>query len=144
MASRAKIVVTGDKAIDRALREIVSEHNAKGINQAFRKVARKAVREVVLPKVREQIPTASGFLKSQLRVRAVARSRSRIGYWVGFPDKLYRGDTFYGGFLEFGFKHRSGSKVDAESYLRKPLYENQKAVRKVILEGMRRWVRAGR
>lgn len=133
------LVVTGVEQLDRQLRAITAEDGPKSINKAFRQASRKAVKEIVKPAVLELIPWETGFLESQLVVRAIPRSRSRVGYYVGFPDPLFQGDTFYGGFIEFGFDSRVGVRVEADSYLRRALYPNTDQVMQQVLQEMKVW-----
>jgi hypothetical protein len=135
------IAVTGVAELDPSLQELASEFGPKGINAAMRKACRAAIKEIVLPAVLARMPWDTGYLESQVVVRAIPRSRNRMGYWVGFPDPLFQGDTFYGGFIEFGWDHRLGVTVEADSFLRKALYENADAVMTKVRHYLEDWVR---
>lgn len=135
------IAVTGVAELDRALLELASEFGAKGINAAMRKATRAAIKEIVLPAVMAKMPWDTGFLESQVVVRAIPRSRTRMGYWVGFPDPLFQGDTHYGGYIEFGWDHRLGVSVEADSFVRKSLYENAEAVITKVRHYLEDWIR---
>jgi HK97 gp10 family phage protein len=134
------MTIDGADELMAAIDAIVSEDGPKGINAALRKATRKAVKEIVLPAVKDAIPVDSGFLEDNLQVRAIKRARGRVGHSVGFPDPLFQGDTFYAGFLEFGFKHRHGFGVPADSFLRRSLYENEQAVVNQVAAEVRQWV----
>lgn len=140
--SKFSIAITGIDEIDNELRKIAAESGAKSVNTEMRKVTREAMKTIVHPKVISRIPEDTGFLKSQVKVRAIPRSRSKLGYRVGFRDPLFTGDTFYGGFLEYGFIHRSGTLVYGDSFLRGPLYESEHQIRAYVIGRMKRWVKA--
>lgn len=132
--------VSGDAEIDEALGKLLDDTGTKGINAAMRKATRAAVKEIVLPEVKSLIPYRFGTLESKLVVRAITRSRGKIGYFVGFPDPLFKGETFYGGFIEFGWDHWRGVKVEADSYLRRALYPNATRVIAKVHEYLRNWI----
>lgn len=124
MANNVSIAFTGVEALDKKLRTLAAEEGAKGINAAMRTALREAVKTIVLPVVLELIPYDTGNLEENIKVRAIKRARGKIGYTVGFEDPLFVGDTFYGGFIEFGFDGRGGVYVEADSFLRRALYPN--------------------
>lgn len=140
-----KMVVTGDKELDKALLEIAGrQETPKHVNAFVRKATRKAAKEIVLPKVRARVPVETGELESHLTVRAKKRSRKSIGYGVTTKDGLFTGDTFYGGFLEFGFKTRGGGFYAPDQWLRIPLYSSEREVRSQVASELRAWIRANR
>lgn len=135
-----ELVLTGDKELDEALGEILSEEGNKSINAVMRKVCREAVKEIVKPAVLALVPWDTGQLESKITVRAAKRGRGKIGFWVGFPDPLFQGDTFYGGFIEFGWDHRLGVRVEADSYLRQALYPNEQKILDRVRQRVKEWV----
>lgn len=118
------IAITGAAALDTRLRQLASETGAKGINAEMRKATHEAVKEIVLPAVLDLIPVDTGELEDAIKIRAIKRSRGKVGYYVGFADPLFQGDSYYGGFIEFGFTHFGNVEVEADSYLRRALYPN--------------------
>lgn len=138
-----KMVVLGIPELDRELQAIAAEDGPKSINGSMRKATREAVKDIVRPEVLARVPSDSGFLESQIVVRAIKRSRGKIGYFVGFPDPLFEGDTFYGGFIEFGFTHdKSGVFVEADSFLRAALYPNASRVIAQVRDRLRSFIAA--
>lgn len=135
------ITVTGDKKIDKLLRNMISENGAKSFRKEFRKLTRKACKDIVLPEAKRLVPEDEGFLESQLVVRSTPRSRKWQGHYVGFQEELYTGDTFYGGFIEFGFHHHRAGFIPADSFLRRPLYTNEYRIRGLIKEGFSLFVK---
>ncbi|MGL4513827.1 MAG: HK97 gp10 family phage protein [Lacipirellulaceae bacterium] len=139
-----KITLSGDKALDARLLALAREDGPKSINAAMRKATRIACRTVLLPEVKALVPVDTGFLEDEIKVRAIKRNSRKVGHYVGFADPLFQGDTFYGGFLEFGFRRgkrlsagarRAGgdtrSKVEADSFLRRPLYGNEERIKQI-------------
>lgn len=143
MAGDYSVIVTGVEELDRALTEMVAgegKESAKAINAVMKKAIRDAVNTIVKPAVMALIPWETGFLESQIKVRATTRSRNRMGFWVGFPDPLFQGDTFYGGFIEFGWDHRLGVTVEADSFLRRALYPNVNQIIEFVRNRVKEWV----
>jgi hypothetical protein len=123
------------------LDQIVDEQGgAKSINAALRKATRKAVKEIVLPVVKSRIPKDTRFLEKSLKVRALTRKKGKVGATVGFPDPLFQGDTYYGGFQEFPHKRRDGILTEPDGYLRKSLYENERPVEELVKRELAQWV----
>lgn len=139
-----KIAMTGDRALDRKLKAIAADDGPKSINKEMRASTREAIKTIVMPQVRASVPHETGFLESQLTVKAIARSRSKLGTALGFKNDLFKGDTFYAGFLEYGFVHWSGTLVFGDSFLRHPLYRNETSIRSYVIGRLRRWVKARR
>lgn len=134
------VAITGDVELDAVLREIASEHGAKSINRVARAAIKAVVKEIVLPKAKELVPVDSGFLEDELKITAMRRKKNRIGFSVGFRDPLFRGDTFYAGFIEFGWEHRLGFTVKADSFLRRALYGEADRIFAEVRRRMRDWV----
>lgn len=143
MADSMRLVMTGVVELDKALQELASETGAKGINQHMRRACRDAVNEIVKPVVLQLIPWDTGYLESQIAVRAIKRSRIKVGYFIGFIDGSRPGQqtgTHYGWYIEFGWKHRLGVKVEADSFLRRALYPNAQRIVDFVRQRMREWI----
>lgn len=104
--SKNTIVLTGDKELNRKL-ALLKSSKAK---LAIRKASRIALRPVV-DEARANAPKKTGRLKRSIKLRSIKRSRSRVGSRVtsSGTDNNFKGRTFYGGFLEFGW--RAGRRV---------------------------------
>ena len=97
MAKRT-LIITGSKELNRRL-------NALGGEKA-KQFHRKAIREAARPVLQEAKATApvkSGALRDSLTIRALKKSRTSSGVRVTQKSGFYKGKTFYGGFLEFGW-----------------------------------------
>ena len=91
---------------------------AKGI---LRKAMREAARPI-LKRAKENCPVDSGELRRSLKIRAIKRnSAGRVGVVVSTDKGFFKGDTFYGAFLEFGT-----SRMPARPYIR-PAFDTEHA-----------------
>lgn len=101
------VVMTGVKELDMKLGRL--ERNLQ------RKIVRKASREAAKPVQRaakQYAPVDEGTLQQGIKVRALRRSRGRIGAQVTLDQKGMKAtlgeDIFYGGFQEWGTKYITG------------------------------------
>lgn len=75
-----------------------------------KKVIRQSLRQagkIVQTEAKSNAPVDTGRLRKSIRVRAFKRSRKeRIGINVqtNSTNNVFKGKTFYGGFLEYGFR----------------------------------------
>jgi hypothetical protein len=135
MARSRKVttIVTGIKEVDDAFKDMPISLQKKGCRKGTRAAAK-----AVLLAAYKYVPVKSGALRKSLKVRAGKRNRSaRQKHWVSALvqtiEGMFKGDQFYGGFLEFGTQERrtrSGhytGRIDGDTwtYLRKALYENR-------------------
>ena len=72
-------------------------------NKILRQELRKFGKELVAPS-KAATPVRSGKLRKSVKVRAQKRSRSSVGVVVGYSEKPFTSDTFYGAFLEWGWR----------------------------------------
>jgi len=133
MKAGGGVIVTGDKALDALLAGLPAKLQKKLSRQA----TRKAAKDIVLPEAKAIVPEDTGDLADSLVVRAIKRSRGKIGHMVTTKEGFYKGDQFYGAFLEFGTKerqHKSGKQVGAIqphkfAYLRPAIYDNEERIK---------------
>lgn len=78
------------------------------------RIAKKVLRESIRPAAKliqadakSNVAVDTGALRKSIKVRALKRSRSRVGMTVttNSTDNMFKGKTFYGGFLEYGHRH---------------------------------------
>ena len=113
---------------------------------AARKVMRKGLREAgrpVLAAAKAKVPVLSGALRDSLVLRAVkSKKRDRLGVQVMTKEGMFRGETFYGAFVELGT-----SKAPPHPYLRPALNENKDLcvaiVKNEVGKGIEREMAAG-
>ncbi len=104
-----------------------------------KKVLRKALRagaKIVQARAKQNIPQGgTGVLSRSLKVRAMRRTRrQRIGVAVETREGWYKGEAFYGAFVEFG--HRQGSRklgdarkqIEGKHYIEKAAEQTKDAV----------------
>ena len=116
------VVVTGFADIDRRLKKL----ETKVQNKVAKSSMRKATKEIILPEAKNRVPVDSGQLEDSIVVRAM-RSKNRIGAVVMTRDGYYKGDEFYGSFIELGTK-----TMKADPFLRPAGYGNEHKVRKLV------------
>lgn len=92
--------ITGDKAIDKALKRLAGPVAKKAIKQAS-KESIKPVMAQARSNARDH--SQSGTLAKSYKARSMKRSRSRVGSRVTTEDKSFTG-KFYASFQELGWK----------------------------------------
>lgn len=155
MAARFDFRFTGDKALERNLRDLPAKVERSIMVTAMR----KATREVILPAIVANSPVGSpytrvtrgrtttgatggqfrrirfrqetgGRLKRSIKLQAMRRRRGRVGYRVvaGTRQQLgIRGRGYYPAHLEFGYTAgvRRPRKVSARHQMKFPLRQQQ-------------------
>jgi HK97 gp10 family phage protein len=138
--ARAGGGVGGDLSID-GLQPLLKKLDALGPKLAG-KIGRRALREgakIFQQQAKANAPVKDGLLKGSIRVRAGKRSRTGISYLVQTGEGFFKGETFYGAFVELG--HKAGSrklgddraKVEARPFLR-PAFDQKKAAAQRAVE----------
>lgn len=95
------------------------------VKKMYRKVARVVTKEV-LAESKRRVPVEFGTLEDSLTVRAakLARRSGDVGSQVTTREGMFTGETFYGGFQEFGWF--SGGKFhQGDSFLRSAIYDRR-------------------
>lgn len=113
------VYITGDKQLDKKLRTLGTTLARKYLRKATREVAKH-----VLADARSMVRVKTGKLKRSLKVRALprrGRKQDEIGHTITTGSGLFEGETFYGGFLEFGWAPMRG---------RRNTFTEQKAARR--------------
>lgn len=131
---------------------------AKKLARAKDKIARKAqvraLRAAAKPVLRDAklfVNTRTGTLEDSLRIRAGRRRRNSVSIRVMTADGFFKGDAFYGAFVEYG--HRLGKRpgkgqtdtrriVPAHPYLQPALDKNRRRSVKIYRAVLRREIRA--
>lgn len=107
MARKITVTLTGSDRLNRKLLELTSTQ-AKA---AIRSAARPAL-QPTLQAARALCPARNGKLRRSIKIRAIRRSRTRVGMRLttSGSDSAFTGKTFYGGFIEWGWKTGTRSK----------------------------------
>lgn len=94
---------------------------AKISRKILREESRKSAKDILLPEAKRVVPKQTGALKKSIKVRALKRSQLRTGVRIGYSAKDFTGDTFYGSFLEYGWRvgKRSAAQLRAQSFFSK-------------------------
>jgi HK97 gp10 family phage protein len=95
----------------------------KQVQRAATRAVAQATREA--KKGKQRYP---GQLRDSLRLRAMKSKKGRIGMMVQTREGDYRGDTFYGAFIEYGT-----NKMAAKPYMR-PAFDTKKGEAAKIIE----------
>jgi HK97 gp10 family phage protein len=95
------VIVTGSEELNRKLADL----KGSKAKQAIRKASREALRPVAAA-AKANAPRRTGLLAQSIKVRALKRSRVRVGSQVtaNGANKKFNGRQFYGGFQEYGWK----------------------------------------
>lgn len=132
------LMLTGDKALDKKLRELPTKLQKKAIRTATREAAKR-----VLEEAKRLVPVDEGLLEKSLVVRAATRGardrrlgRGVFGHTVTTREGLFQGETFYGGFVEFGTK-----KWEGDAFLVPALFGTEREVRGVFVRALQKFVR---
>jgi len=129
MANKGNVIVTGDKALDKTMATM----EAKVQKKVARHAMRVAAKSIILPAAKRRVPVLSGALKRSLKVKAMKRSRSRIGVAVEAGDGFFKGEQYYSGMVEFGWK-----SAPAHPFLRPAGYESEPQVQALIVADIRK------
>jgi HK97 gp10 family phage protein len=114
--AKYRINLEGDRVLAAKLRGLTDSQAKKAILGACRESIK-----VIQAEARTLAPSRTGALRRSIKVRAISRSRKRIGVRVttSATDNLYSGKTFYGAFQEFGWK--TGSRKNEQSRVAKQI-----------------------
>ena len=126
------IALTGHKELDAKLRGMHGRFQKK----LSRKATRAAAKEIVLPEAKAMAPIDTGALEKSLAVRAMKRSRTRIGHLVQTRDGFFQGEQFYGAFHEFGTR-----KMKADPFMRPAVYGNEQRIRAKYIAALQEAIR---
>lgn len=122
------VFVTGVKQVDRRLRALPKTIRRKVLNKAVR-----AGLKPVHDEARALCPEDTGDLGTSIKVRAwPKRRRNQVAMEVITGEGTFRGETFYGGMVEYG--HFAGHRrlgntrawVEARPFMR-PAYDRKRA-----------------
>lgn len=92
------------KKIEKKLKEVGGKKAASAIRKGSRAGAK-----IIASKTKDLVPVNTGALKRAIKVRALKRSRTRIGAQVQLSGSAFSG-RFYGGYVEYGTKKHKGAQ----------------------------------
>ena len=126
----------GVPTLQRQFAKLVAAGQGKDAKKMLRKATREVAKMMQRP-IKRNLQRDTGQAKRATRVRAMKRSRTRIGAQVANDEKWYKGDDYYYAFQEFGWNigKRSGADIRAQRSTRKA----GRAAGDVLRSGTRRW-----
>lgn len=145
-----KVSFTGIKELDDKFATLNESLQKKALRKATRAVAK-----MVLAEAKAEVRHDTGLLERSLKVKAKKRSRKypqTVGLTVGFEDDLFKGDTFYAGFLEFGTEPRQTKKTKTPAnrgrieegkfdFLRAALWSYPEKKQAIFRDELLKWIR---
>lgn len=101
MPKKVRLLLIGDAELRAKLSALTDAEARKAVLGATREAAK-----VIQAEAKRTAPKRTGALRRSIKVRAIKRSRKRIGMRVTTSklDSVYQGKTFYGAFQEYGWK----------------------------------------
>lgn len=140
-------VITGDKEVIAMFEKLDDSMKKKALRPVLRDNA-KIVLNAARKNLRDQQESGTGKLLKSLKVRAIRRSRVKIGSAV---ELRAFSTAFYGLFIEFGLtkttpprRHRKTGKstgdLPAQPFLRPALYDNRELLIRNTFNKLRRWI----
>ena len=98
MARDVTVTIAGTRELAKLLKSLPENEVKKAIRKGTR-----AGSKVIARVAARRAPRKTGALARSIKVRAMKRRRNRVGTVVVAGNKTFTGDTFYGGFQEFGW-----------------------------------------
>lgn len=101
MPRKVTFILTGSDRLNAKLRALTTQQAKAAIRSEARPALQPTLREA-----RALCPVREGKLRRSIKVRAIRRSRTRVGMRVttSKSDNAFSGKTFYGGFINWGWK----------------------------------------
>jgi len=124
------MTITGAKELERKLLGMEPKLGRKVVRQALRKAAKP-----ILARAKALVPVVSGALKKSLKIRALKRKKHRYGVMVATSEGWFKGDEFYGAFVEFGT-----SKMPPHPFMRPAFDAEKKNAEQIIAAELRKGI----
>lgn len=120
--------------------------------KAATKISRKALRDgakVILKETKSAAPKRSGLLQRSLKVKAGKRKKDTVRFRVQTAGGDYKGEAFYGAFVEYG--HKAGSRklgakrrdVKPNPYMGPAFEKSKEKAARVIVESIKHGLALG-
>ena len=123
------VKLIGDKRLARKFKNMEPKLQKKILRSSLRKAARP-----IQQAAKQNVPVQSGDLRRSIKIRAAKRSRrtrNQVGIRISTNsgDNLFQGQTFYGGFLEFGT-----SRIAPVAFMKRAFDETRGQVMAIMRE----------
>lgn len=138
----------GAKELNRQLKQLPDKLRKRLIRKSM-----KASLKPVLADAKRRVPKDSGDLRASLEIKPGTTRKGVIREQVQTKRGFFQGGTFYGGFVEFGFKkvkavrlpsgqlvsikNSAVTPIPARPFLRPALKENEEKVIKIFIREVR-------
>jgi len=112
MAKGLTVQTDGFEHIQKLLRQLPPILQKGALRKGIRAGAK-----IIAEEARRRVPVDTGALRKSIKVRAATRLRKKtaVGVRVVAGEGDYKGDTFYGSFIEYGYwkqeTYRLGSRI---------------------------------
>jgi HK97 gp10 family phage protein len=123
----AKIIITGDKALDKKLASLGAKLANKIVRSSMRKSA-KNVKEWASQNLTNSPSIVTGKLRAGMKVRAGKRSRSHMSVKVETTAGTHKDPGYGGAQVEFGARH-----MPPEPFLRPAVYDHESEIRAEVI-----------
>jgi hypothetical protein len=128
----AKLTPAQLRRIEKAIEKL---SDAKTVDQLVVKASRIAANSVLIGPAKALTPKRSGRLRRSCKVRTLKKRSGSVGVSVGYSDKEFTGDAFYGGFIEYGWKAgKKGTGIAGQFNLKKVADQNGEAATALALK----------
>lgn len=127
----AKVIVTGDKAVDKALRSLEPKLANKLARKTLRSVGKK-VKGYASANLHASPSIQSGVLDRGLKVRSGKRSRNKMSTQVTTTAGTHDDPGYGGAQLEFGARH-----MPPEPFMRPAVYDHETELRGEFITDLR-------
>ena len=117
------IQLVGDKELLAKLERLDRKDSRRAISRATRAAAKR-----IQPVAKRLAPKRTGALRRAIRVRAADKklkralrlpARKYIGAVCRIGKGFFKGETFYGGFVEWGWKTRGGRVIPGKLFMQR-------------------------
>jgi len=124
------IKIEGAKELERKLLSMEPKLARKSVMRALRAGARP-----ILARAKALVPAPTGALKKSLKIRALKKRRYSHGVMVATSEGWFKGDEFYGAFVEFGT-----SKMPPHPFMRPAFDAEKKNAEQIIAAELRKGI----
>ena len=150
LAARSAAQLSGVDELQRTLKNLTPSISKRALRPSLKKSAKTIVLPAARSNLRDQQVGGTGALSAALKVRAITRSRVKLGSAVFLRNEKGSTDEYYGLFLEFGLtktspprRHKSGKStgdLQAQPFIRPALYDNVTKIQNSVVRSVRTWI----
>lgn len=138
MPSGVNLRLEGYEAVEKAFRRLEGPDQKKLVRASMRDGVK-----VVRDQAKARVPVRTGKLKAGIKVRALRRSRTRLGIRVTLPTREELGlpsstPGYYPASVEFGRRTKDGRRVGAKPFLRPAWDESKERMMRVFATSLGR------